>query len=159
MRGAWLVLFLMVPLGGCVDPFGGGGRPPIAGPPKLVVNYGPDDRTEVYVHASVGEINYTRITLRLDNATENATADGGGGFHQAVHAYALDIKLEATRFHANVTVQDRRTLWGFTSTLSINATARPPELTARLPDGSTVRTEVPLVRVLERIDRPAGGGG
>lgn len=146
MRRLWLVLCLVVPFGGCLEPSGG---PTLSGPPKLTVNYGPDNRTELFVHASVGEVNYTSITLRIDNATQ-----GEQGFHRVREAFSLDVKINRTRFHANVTVVQGETVYGLESTYDVNTTARPVRIDV-IREGGDVRTNGnPYSTTLDR----RGGG-
>lgn len=144
MRRLWVVICLLVPLGGCLDQ-SGGGRPPIVGPPKVVVNYGADNLTEIYVHASVGDINYTRLELRLDNATR-----GQPGHFQKNHSYALDVKTNRTTFHANVTVTDGESTYRQTGVFSLNTTARPVRIRVSLDDAGTSTQDVPYTTALDR---------
>lgn len=140
MRRVWVVVCLLIPLGGCFDRSPGGG-PAITGPPKMVVNHGPDNLTEIFVHSSVGEHNYTSLTLRVDNATA-----GDPGYHRVEESFSLDVKVNRTRFHANVTVSDGHRLYTHDSTIKINATA----LAIRLREGDDViRSGLPFGTTLD----------
>lgn len=141
----------MASVAGCVNQ-GGGGRPPIVGPPKVVVNHGPDNLTEVFVRASVGDINFTRITLRLDNATA-----GQDGFFEVRHAFALDVKVDRTRFHANVTVVDGRgddaATYAYAAVVRINATDGSATLQPYGNDGDLrdrEEADLPVSRLLAK---------
>lgn len=140
VRRVWVLVCLLIPVAGCVDRSPGGGSP-ITGPPKMTINFGPDNLTEVYVHSSVGESNYTRLTLSIDNATR-----GEPGHHVSRESFALDVKINATRFHANVTVSDGRTLFTHESTIVVNVTAS----TVRLRAGDDViRSALPYSTTLD----------
>lgn len=158
----------VVPLmSGCLDQ-DGGGRSPLAGPPKLVLDHGPDNLTELYVHASLGEVNYDRITLRVDNATA-----GEEGFFETNHSYSLDVKVNRTRFHLNVTVLDGLgdgkgdtgdadvDRFGLEAVVRLNVTGG--SATLRLPagngdgDGETAEGDLPFSRLLG--ERRAGEAG
>lgn len=140
MRRVWVLVCLLIPAAGCIDRSPGGGSP-IAGPPKMTVNFGPDNHTEIFVHSSVGEFNYTRLTLSVDNATR-----GESGFRERLESFALILKVNRTRFHVNVTVSDGHTLYTHESTVAINATAS----TIRLRSGDEVtRSGLPYGRTLD----------
>lgn len=140
VRRVWVLVCLLIPVAGCLDRSPGGGSP-IAGPPKMTVNFGPDNRTEVYVHSSVGESNYTRLTLSVDNATR-----GQPGYHVSRESFALDVKVNATRFHANVTVSDGRLLYTHESTIVVNATASTVRLRV---DDDVTRSGLPYSTTLD----------
>lgn len=142
MRCAWAIVCVLVPLAGCINPPGGGGSA-IAGPPKLVINYGPDNLTEVYVHASTGEVNYTRLTLKVNNASP-----GEAGFHDSLESYALDVKIDATTFHANVTVRDDDRVFTWASLVVVNAT-RPASVTLVSSEGDRREAQIPFSTTLD----------